>query len=170
MQFNGRVTEGSKYENLNQSKVYQPILQEGNRRIGVYYLKSPKVLKGKDFKTRTDMIMGMDKYTIPALKEIISKKFDLYSQLGRINLPDHICIAEYLFKSLHGESWSPYGEATDMVEKLSTHTSMSIGDIIKIDTKRYLVDTYGFKEIILTHDIRIMELQSVDCNNCDHGE
>ncbi len=55
---------------------------------------------------------------------------------------------EKIFSMMQGDSWSPRGEARDMITKSGTgHTSMSTGDIIKVGNKWLMVDSYGFKDI-----------------------
>ena len=64
--------------------------------------------------------------------------------LGKIreNKPSEI------FKLMQGEFWSPYGEANSLIRKKGLHhTSMSVGDVIKIGNKVLLVDMSGFKDL-----------------------
>jgi len=53
-----------------------------------------------------------------------------------------------IFALMQGENWSPEGEANGIVRKSGTgHTSMSVGDIIKIGNKTLFVDRSGFEEL-----------------------
>jgi hypothetical protein len=49
---------------------------------------------------------------------------------------------------MQGENWSPQGEARDMVSNSNTgHTSMSVGDIMKVGSTYLMVDRFGFHDI-----------------------
>lgn len=53
-----------------------------------------------------------------------------------------------IFKMMQGEEWSPRGEARSLIRSKGLgHTSMSVGDIIKIGSKVLMVDMFGFKEL-----------------------
>ena len=55
---------------------------------------------------------------------------------------------ETLWKDLQGETWSPRGEARDLIEsKGLDHTSMSVGDVVVIDGTAHLVDRWGFRAL-----------------------
>ena len=55
---------------------------------------------------------------------------------------------ERLFHLLQGEMWSPQGEARDIIKKSgSSHTSMSVGDVIEVGGKAFMVDQSGFQEL-----------------------
>lgn len=54
---------------------------------------------------------------------------------------------EELFDALQGENWSPNGEARDLVKSLSTHTSMSVGDVLIQHGDPYMVEDFGFAGI-----------------------
>jgi hypothetical protein len=46
---------------------------------------------------------------------------------------------------MQGMFWSPEGQARDLIKgKKLVHTSMSVGDVIKIGSKVWMVDTVGF--------------------------
>ena len=153
MELNGRVVQGYQYKNLNQARVYQPMLKEGNKKVGIFYLRSTGLTE-KEYTLRRDFIMGMDEYTIPALNKVKKEKLDLYRLIGKIDLPNSTecitCFLHELYRAMQGEFWSPYGEALEMVTKIGTHTSMSIGDIIEVDNTKYIVESYVFSKII--HD------------------
>jgi len=53
-----------------------------------------------------------------------------------------------LYYDFQGEQWSPNGEARELIqEKCLAHTSMSVGDVIQIDDKCFMVDLIGFCEL-----------------------
>lgn len=55
---------------------------------------------------------------------------------------------EKIFMLMQGENWSPNGEAYDLITSLgASHTSMSVGDIIKIGNQAWAVDNFGFAEL-----------------------
>lgn len=55
---------------------------------------------------------------------------------------------EKIFYFMQGEIWSPYGEANSLIKKKGLHhTSMSVGDIIKIKNRIMIVEKSGFKEL-----------------------
>jgi hypothetical protein len=186
MEFNGRVIEGFKYKTLNDARVYEPILAEGNGKVNIWHLKSfDKELQNNhdDLDIMRDLRFGLDEYTIPALEKALTfgtstmvgfKKY--WEKLGTINLPNkslkHRTQLEYLedvYRAMQGEFWSPYGEALKLTQEKLVHTSMSIGDIIsvnyttdkKINIRNFIVADTGFKEIIVekqTHKITLKEM------------
>lgn len=55
---------------------------------------------------------------------------------------------EKLFWEFQGENWSPFGEANNLIKSKGLfHTSMSVGDVIKIRHSYYVVCPFGFREI-----------------------
>jgi len=53
-----------------------------------------------------------------------------------------------IFKMMQGDNWSPDGEAKAFILKKGVrHTSMSVGDIVKVGGKVLIIDTIGFEEI-----------------------
>lgn len=53
-----------------------------------------------------------------------------------------------VFSMMQGENWSPQGEARDMIDRSNTgHTSMSVGDIMKVGSTYLMVDRFGFHDI-----------------------
>lgn len=53
-----------------------------------------------------------------------------------------------VFGMMQGENWSPQGEARDLISKSNTgHTSMSVGDIMKVGSTYLMVDRFGFHDI-----------------------
>ena len=62
--------------------------------------------------------------------------------LGTTNITDK----EEIFSRLQGESWSPKGEAKELISYLGLkHTSMCMGDVVEIDGIYYVVGFTGFK-------------------------
>ena len=56
--------------------------------------------------------------------------------------------AEDVFSLMQGESWSPNGEAREMIQaKGLWHTSMSVGDLMVRLHRVHLVDRFGFRHI-----------------------
>ena len=54
---------------------------------------------------------------------------------------------ETIYRVLQGENWSR-GRANNMLRKMGLgHTSMSVGDIVKIGNRLYIVDVMGFTEL-----------------------
>ena len=50
-----------------------------------------------------------------------------------------------IYELMQGENWSPNGEARNLIKEAGTgHTSMSVGDIIKMNGIMHMVDNYGF--------------------------
>lgn len=67
-----------------------------------------------------------------------------HALIGRIRETD----PEKIFSMMQGDSWSPEGQARDMIKRSGTgHTSMSVGDVIRVGNKWLMVDRYGFKDI-----------------------
>ena len=64
--------------------------------------------------------------------------------LGRISETN----LDKVYRMMQGEKWSPRGEARPVIQRKGLkHTSMSVGDIIMVGNKVYLVDMAGFKEL-----------------------
>lgn len=64
--------------------------------------------------------------------------------IGRITEHD----LNKIYRMMQGEEWSPNGEARTMIRRKSIgHTSMSIGDVIIVGSKTYMVDRDGFAEL-----------------------
>lgn len=55
---------------------------------------------------------------------------------------------EKIFMMMQGDMWSPEGQARNMIRASGTgHTSMSVGDIIKIGNEYHMVDRFGFHKL-----------------------
>lgn len=159
MELNGRVIEGLKYKTLNDARVYEPILAKGNGKVKIWHLKSFDNTLNNDI--MRDLHFGIDKYTIPALEQVAKENKKYWGELGAINLPNKsskhrtaLVFMEDVFRAMQSDFWSPYGEASELIEEKSVHTSMSIGDLITIESdilliiKTYIVADIGFKEVI----------------------
>lgn len=55
---------------------------------------------------------------------------------------------ERVFESMQAESWSPTGEARELVRSKGLgHTSMSTGDCVVVDGRAHVVAYFGFREL-----------------------
>lgn len=53
-----------------------------------------------------------------------------------------------VFSMMQGENWSPRGEARNFIGQTNAgHTSMSVGDIMKVGSTYLMVDRFGFHDI-----------------------
>ncbi len=60
---------------------------------------------------------------------------------------------ESVYFCMQGENWSPNGEMREFIRVLGlSHTSMSVGDVVysQEDDRFYIVERFGFGELILT--------------------
>jgi hypothetical protein len=122
-----------KYSSLNDASVTNPHLAFGNMKI--WFMKEG---------VSRDLGMGYTfckKYNLLPLTTEIEKTHTL---VGRIDCASN----DEAFCALQGESWSPNGEARDLIKSLGLyHTSMSVGDIIEQEGKFFFCDNYGFTEL-----------------------
>lgn len=71
----------------------------------------------------------------------LGKTHELLGSISEKNL-------DKVFKMMQGHIWSPKGEARHLIKsKGLQHTSMSVGDVIKVGNKAFIVDMSGFKEL-----------------------
>lgn len=76
--------------------------------------------------------------SVPTL-ETLRKTHTLIGTLG-VNGDDERNLHE-VYPLMQGESWSPEGEALEMIRATDTgHTSMSVGDIIRVGGDLYFID------------------------------
>jgi hypothetical protein len=55
---------------------------------------------------------------------------------------------ENVYHMMQGNVWSPKGQAWDLIVASRTgHTSMSVGDVVVVNSKAFLVDRFGFAEL-----------------------
>jgi hypothetical protein len=117
----GEESAVSGYKSLNDAAKLIPGLTKGSTEI--WYWKD---------------IASMDTPTTPETLK------DTHVLLGSIEETD----PEQIYAALQGESWSPKGEAKDLIRGLGlSHTSMSVGDVIKIGDKYMVVAAAGFEEL-----------------------
>jgi len=123
------------YESINDAALSQGLreMEEGNTEI--WYWKKSQA---------RDMSMGVEwcieHECLPDSRNL--KKTHVFMGKIKERNPDKI------FKIMQGEYWSPNGEANDFVRQSgSGHTSMSIGDIVKVGSKVLMVDISGFEEL-----------------------
>lgn len=121
-----REEAGRPYKNLNDAADFRPELARG--KTEVWYMKPTSF---------TRFITGAELPSISDLK-------DTHILLGKIKSTDK----ETIYTALQGDFWSPSGEARSLISKLGLrHTSMSIGDVLKIGNKYYAISSAGFKEL-----------------------
>lgn len=66
-----------------------------------------------------------------------------YTMLGSLNTKATL---EEVYCVMQGENWSPMGEARDLIRsKGLSHTSLSIGDVVRIGQRYYECAAVGFK-------------------------
>ena len=101
--------------------------------------------KGMGRDLRLDMMMGskyLEKNGHPLPTDHTLS--DTHALIGKINVTHPSSI----FGMMQGENWSPSGEGRNIISRSNTgHTSMSVGDIIKIGPKLLFVDTNGFRRL-----------------------
>lgn len=69
---------------------------------------------------------------------------DHYALIGKIAETK----PEKIFMMMQGDMWSPKGQGRNMIRASGTgHTSMSVGDIIKIGNDYLMVDRFGFHKL-----------------------
>lgn len=108
--------EDEEYKSLNDAARYEPSLAPG--KTEVWFMK-PDVF--------TRFIIGTEVPTIKSLKRT-------HVLLGKVKETN----PDKLYKALQGERWSPKGEASQLILSLNLrHTSMSVGDVLKIGGKYY---------------------------------
>ena len=103
--------------------------------MGVEFLKENNLLPDTNEIEKTHTLMtASDYFDLPDNK--INFEFNGTESL------------ELLYSAYQGHNWSPTGEARLLIKALGlNHTSMSMGDIIKVDDVFYMVDTFGFTDI-----------------------
>ena len=126
------VTEDDK-QPAGQYKSLNDVYPEGSTEI--WYWK-------EDF--ARDAMMGpafMTKHGVMPTPDTVK---DHYALIGKIAETK----PEKIFMMMQGDMWSPKGQARNMVRASGTgHTSMSVGDIIKIGNEYLMVDRFGFHKL-----------------------
>ena len=104
-----------------------------------------------------DAMMGaafMTKQGVLPTPETIPNNYVLIGKVRETN-PDKI------FHMMQGEIWSPEGQARNMISASGTgHTSMSVGDIIKVGNKWLMVDRYGFQDLSKSAQAETVQFES----------
>jgi len=121
------------YKTLNDAEKINKAFQKGKTEIWYY-----KREFGRDVGMGVDWLKEKD--LLPT-KKTLKKTHTLIGKIKATNL-------EPIFMLMQGENWSPQGEANDLIKKSGiSHTSMSVGDIVILKGKMYMVDLYGFEEL-----------------------
>ena len=118
------------YTTLNDASTLHTELANGSTEI--WYSKS------KHFRDMTGGARFLAKHRLLPTTDTLSKT---HSKIGSINTVD----LNKIYGLMQGETWSPNGEARDVIgQSESAHTSMSVGDIIKMNGIMHMVDNHGF--------------------------
>ncbi len=118
------------YTTLNDASALHTELATGTTEI--WYSKS------KHFRDMTGGPRFLAKHRLLPTADTLSKT---HSKIGSINTVD----LDHIYYLMQGETWSPNGEAYDMIGKSEAgHTSMSVGDIIKMNGIMHMVANSGF--------------------------
>ncbi len=104
-----------------------------------------------------DAMMGaafMKKQGVMPTPETVPDNYVLIGKVAETN-PDKI------FHMMQGEIWSPEGQANKMIRASGTgHTSMSVGDIVRVGGKWLMVDRYGFQDLAKEVQDESLQLES----------
>jgi hypothetical protein len=126
-----KKVEAAYFSELNDFATFQPGLVKGGTEI--WYCKPSRgQFDSYEFREKQG--------TLPEPKDL-SASHVLLGKISERNLGK-------IYDMMQGENWSPEGEANMFIRgKGLHHTSMSVGDIIKIGGKVYFCDSYGFTEL-----------------------
>lgn len=118
------------YTTLNDASTLHTELANGTTEI--WYSKS------KYFRDMTGGSRYLKKQRLLPTSDTLSKT---HTKIGSINTVD----LNKIFHLMQGETWSPNGEARDIISNSGAgRTSMSVGDIIKMNGIMHMVDDHGF--------------------------
>ena len=118
------------YTTLNDASTLHTELANGTTEI--WYSKS------KYFRDMTGGSRYLEKHHMLPTVDTLSTT---HSKIGSINTVD----LNRIYSLMQGENWSPNGEARNVIDKSEAgHTSMSVGDIIKMNGIMHMVDDHGF--------------------------
>ena len=118
------------YTTLNDASTLHNELAHGTTEI--WYSKS------KHFRDMSGGSRFLAKHRLLPTTDTLSKT---HSKIGSINTVD----LNKIYGLMQGETWSPNGEARNVIgDSEAGHTSMSVGDIIKMNGIMHMVDNYGF--------------------------
>ena len=125
------LSKGDVYKSLNDASSIDDGLSKGNTEI--FYVKNMRNVIG-------DYFEGENK-----VKTISKDDFDNgYVLLGMIRETN----ADKIFELMQGETWSPNGEANNLIRsKGLEHTSMSVGDVIRIGNKYLYCGSIGWRKM-----------------------
>ena len=94
--------------------------------------------KGGEFRDMSGGSKYLEKYGKLPTADTLNKT---HTKIGSIDTVD----LNRIFGLMQGDRWSPNGEARDLIgNSTAGHTSMSVGDIIKMNGIMHMVDDYGF--------------------------
>jgi hypothetical protein len=120
---------------LDQYESFEDAQQKlGGKYLGngtkIWYYKN-----GRDLGMGSEFLLKHD-LPLPDPKNL-KKTHILIGEIGERN-PNRV------YDMMQGENWSPRGEAQDIIKKSGTwHTSMSVGDVIQVGNKFFMVDGFG---------------------------
>jgi hypothetical protein len=121
------------YRTLNDAAVIEPGLAKGTTEV--WYMNPAYFREG---------IMGLDFARKHGTTPDPSNLSATHILLGKVKETK----PERLHGMLQGERWSPNGEARSLVKKKGLkHTSMSMGDVVKIGNRVFSVDRVGFSRL-----------------------
>lgn len=126
-----------KWVTINDAAVLRKALASGETRI--WYCR-------KD--ATRDLSMGLD-FLANRRPETLKRLRDEGPRATHVLLGDVSSTSpEEIYEALQGESWSPEGQARDLIQSLGlSHTSMSMGDIVQIGSVLFFCDDVGFKKL-----------------------
>lgn len=91
-----------------------------------------------------DMMMGANWLSKKGQMPTPETLSQTHVQIGTLRETD----PDKVFSMMQGENWSPNGEARNLIQQSNTgHTSMSVGDIMKVGSTYLMVDRFGFHDI-----------------------
>ena len=122
------------YATLNDASTLHTELANGTTEI--WYSKS------KHFRDMTGGPRFLEKYGKLPTADTLNKT---HTKIGSINTVD----LNKIYGLMQGETWSPNGEARNVIgDSEAGHTSMSVGDIIKMNGIMHMVDNHGFVVLV----------------------
>jgi hypothetical protein len=128
----------SQYKTLNDAEVYDPGLGKGQTEI--WYAKRAKGTG----KPARDLMMGVEWCRKHDCLPKPGSLEDTHTMLGEIKMKKK----DDIFMALQGENWSPEGESKSLIRKKGlAHTSISVGDIVKMGSQVWMVDMVGYKKL-----------------------
>lgn len=122
------------YESLNDAERVGEKYREGATEV--WYMR-PEVFR--DLTMGSEFVLGYCREAMPDPKNLERT----HVLVGRIAAEP-----EEVFELMQGDFWSPRGEARHLIERLGLrHTSMSVGDVIKVGERVLMIDSLGFYEL-----------------------